>query len=495
MDLSFLPSIPVAVRPVRAFLALLLCGVLLAACSSSERGAHSSRSAAGEAPPAWTIEDTQEWTAWAAATEHLHLSEGRAIPTDSAARFRSILKQYGRKRNPERLLLEQVPLWNEWRPVTGVQPKGGGDAPVFLPTGTDDYWYLNAERGGGVYGAWYSTDMKTWTHHPKVIGKNWVTTAEYADGAFYVYYDEPNDQDPHLVIDEDLTDSVHQAKGEVFADPSHGSDAGVLRTEDGSFHLFYEDWSPLHAPRHEWDSPLAGHTSSTDGTGGFEPHEHPAPIDERTAPLPESESYDHVSGEDLFYHEHKEPQDAYGDFTLIQVGGQYYTFCDYNPHDGPMRTGIWTSDSLGTQFRWGGEIGEGFHPDPTVGFAEGRFYLLVQDTKYDYVSSGPWAGRVEARVGVDEEGDGAVDRWTSWSVVEETYARKPGFSRIVNRTPAALDLSSLPPGYGFRVEIRTDAGAGAGSVFRLTTGDRIDYQYQTDYDSKPVLDRIRLSFE
>ncbi len=483
------------------FLSLpLLFSLFLGACSQvggpvDSSIAPNSQTAVDEAPPAWVVEQPREWTAWTADTEHLRVSEGHAIPTESTARFRSVLKRYGRKRKAKRIVFEQVALWNDWTPVTGVEPEDGGDAPVFLPAGKNEYWYLNAEESGGVYGAWHSTDMNTWTHYPKVIGKDWVTTAEYAGGTFYVYYDEPNDQDPHLVIDENLTDSTHRDVGEVFADPSHGSDAGILRAEDGSFHLFYEDWSPLHAPRYEWDSPLAGHTSSPDGIRGFRPHEHPPPIDERTVPLPESGSYDHPSGDSLLYHKHKGPQNAYGDFTLIQVGDQYYMFCDYNPHDGPMRVGIWTSNSLSTEFEWGGEIGKGFHPDPTIGFAENRFYLFVQRAEQDYVSSGPWTGRVEARVGVDTDKDGAVDQWTPWSLVEETYSRRPGSVRIVKKTPAALDLSSLPAGYGFRFEFRTEEPANGASAFRLTTEDRTNYQRATDYSSKPILNRVRLSFD
>jgi hypothetical protein len=366
---------------------------------------------------------------------------------------------------------------------------------VFLPVDEDDYWYLNAEENGGVYGAWHSTDMESWTHYPGVIGKDWVTTAEFADGTFYVYYDEPNDQDPHLVLDTNLTDAAHREAGEVFADPSHGSDAGVLRADDGSFHLFYEDWSPIHAPNHEWDSPLAGHTRSPDGINGFTPHESPPPIDERTVPLPEFGTYSHSSGDSLLYHKHRGPQDAYGDFSLIQVGGHYYLFCDYNPHDGPMRVGLWTSDSLGTSFDWGGEIGSGFHPDPTIGFAEGMFYLFVQRAEHDYVSSGPWTDRVEARAGVDVDGNGTVDQWSSWSVVEETYSRNPDFARIVERTPATLDLSALPPGYGFQFELRIQDATEKGSDYRFQTDDQAASQYRTETVSRPILERVRLSFQ
>ena len=57
----------------------------------------------------------------------------------------------------------------------------------------------------------------------------WVTTAEYVDGKTYIYYDFPNDQDPHLFIDEDLTDGKPgKNMGIALNDPSHGSDCAVI---------------------------------------------------------------------------------------------------------------------------------------------------------------------------------------------------------------------------------------------------------------------------
>jgi len=45
----------------------------------------------------------------------------------------------------------------------------------------------------------------------------------------------------------------------------------AIRTQDGSFHLIYEDWSPINAKQHSWDSPPAGHADSQNGIDGFEP--------------------------------------------------------------------------------------------------------------------------------------------------------------------------------------------------------------------------------
>ncbi len=68
-------------------------------------------------------------------------------------------------------------------------------------------------------------------HHGPVTDRRagWVTTAEWVDGKAYIYYDFPNDQDPHLIIDADLTDGVPgEDMGMVFKDPSDGSDVAVI---------------------------------------------------------------------------------------------------------------------------------------------------------------------------------------------------------------------------------------------------------------------------
>ena len=423
-------------------------------------------------PEPWTVNSTGQWEKTEKMSSNLSFSKGCAEPTAEKAGFRSRVKSYGKKRRATQIIFEQSPVWDNWVRISDIEPQGGKDAPVFLVAGEGDYWYLNALRGGGRYSAWYSEDMKNWTLHKNAIGKDWVTTAEYADGTFYVYYDEPNDEDPHLVIDNDLTDTNHTDKGEVFADPSHGSDSGVFRAEDGSFHLIYEDWNPIDASAHSWDSPLAGHSESPDGIHGFEPHEHPAPIDERTVPVPEFGTFNHPAGK-FVYHKHQGAQDAYGDYTVIRVGSQYYIFCDFDPHGAPMRLGYWTSDTLRGEFEWGGDIGKGFHPDPTIGFAEGQFYIFAQGP--DFVSSGPWVNQVKARAGVDEDGDEKIDQWTDWQVVREEYSRREGFSRIVDASTASIDLSVLPAGYGFAFEFKTrDA---------------------TENKAKPIMRRVSMSFE
>lgn len=428
-------------------------------------------------PDDWVIDTAEQWEQAIQQSEGLKLSEGLATPTQEKAQLKSKLKKFQQKRQAKSITFTQSAAWDNWTPVPSVGPQGTRNAPVFLPVAPGDYWYFAEKQGGPRgYHAWHSTDMKNWTHHGRVTKSRWMTTAEYADGKFYLYYDEPNDEDPHLVIAEDIKAGKLQDLGKVLADPSHGSDAGVIRTGDGVFHLFYEDWRPINARKHSWDSPLAGHADSPDGIHGFEPGEHPAPIDKRTQPTGKFATYPHPASKKPYPYEiHEGPQDAFGDYTAIGVGKRFYLFCDYDPHDAPMRVGYWSSDSITAPFQWGGDIGSGFHPDPTIGFAEGKFYLIVQRAKQDYVSPGPWVESVEARVGVDTNGDGQIDQWTDWRVVQEKYQQKKGFARLVETTPAAINLSELPAGLGFRFEVRLE--------------DR------TENKSKPILDQVHFAFE
>ena len=138
-----------------------------------------------------------------------------------------------------------------------------------------------------------------------------------------------------------------------------------------------------------------------------------------------------------------------------------------------MSVGWFTSPSLDQQFTWCDNIGSG-HPDPDIAFAEGQFYLATQQST-DYVSPGPWVETVEARVGVDLDNNQKIDQWTEWTQMKESYDYIPGFSKQIARTPAELDLSKLPAGYGFKIQMRlTDS---------------------TENKSKPIVERMTISFK
>lgn len=419
----------------------------------------------------WVLDQQGQWRDALAMSENLNIENGQLHPQDKAAAFRTKLKAFPAKCRLQSVTIRQTPDWDTWKAIDKITPAEADDAPVFIPVAPGDYWFLARwhDDWANGYHAWHSTDMKSWTHYGPVTSaiNRWVTSAEYVDGAFYIYFDKPNDEDPHLIIDRDLTDGKQGEEiGMVFADPSHGSDMAIFRDEDGTFHLIYEDWSPLNPGEHSWDSPLAGHADSPDGIHGFEPHEYPPPIDERTRPTGKMVAYEpspthFLPGKDFGPYEyelHEGPQDAFGDYTMIKVGDQYYLFCDYDPHhkDKTMRVGRWRSGDITRPFTWDGEIGAGFHPDPTVGFAEGKFYLLVQRSEHDFISSGPWVDGVQIRVGVDTDGDRRVDYWTAWQRVKEHYAQKPGFVRVVDVEPAQFDVMGVPAGYGFEMELRTE---------------------------------------
>lgn len=454
------------------FIACAGLGLAAASCATSSSNAPIA-APAGSTVIAITSQD--EWEAYAAKASGLTVESGVVAGSGT---FKSRLIQFNGPTSLGEIVFRQSPDWNDWTPAPGGKtvPRGLGDAPVLITVADGDYWILGRRQGPGGrgprlggYHAWHSTDMKTWTHHGPVTDRRarWVSTAEYVDGAFYIYYDYPNDQDPHLMIDHDLSDGeLGRDVGMVFDDPTHGSDAGALRDRDGRVHLFYEDYSANDPSKQSWDAPLGGLATSADGIAPFSFVRHA--VDTRTRPTGRTATYRHPHwkqhpdwdtniGE---YEVHTPKQDAFGDWTAILVGDDYYLFADYDPADAlhikdgkrgtHMKTARFTTKNLDEEFTFVGAFGQG-HPDPTVGFAAGQFHLLTQ-AETDFVSDGPWVKGVTARAGVDSDGDGAIDQWTDWSTVEETYTRAPGFSRVVDTTPAALDLSGLPLAYGVTFE-------------------------------------------
>jgi len=332
----------------------------------------------------------------------------------------------------------------------------------------------------------------------------WVTTAEYVDGKLYLYYDFPNDQDPHLYIDEDLTDGIPgKNMGMAFEDPSNGSDCAIIRDLDGQFHLILEDWSPINAKNHAWDSPLAMHAVSTNGIKDFEILE--PPVDQRTQPTGKfaehvhphwhKEAPDRFPGKSVpndipnhsvkassirayaEYEIHEPTQNAYGDWASISIGGQYYLFSDFDPAGGHGRKSMsvawFTSSDINQPFTFCGNIGQG-HPDPDIMFAEGQFYLVTQLAQ-DFISPGPWVEKVTVRMGVDTNDDGNINEWSNWQEVAEAYDYIEGFSKQIEKKPATLTFSDLPAGYGFQFEVKIED--------------------TTENESKPILDKVKVIFK
>ncbi|MDF1737941.1 MAG: hypothetical protein P1U86_02185 [Verrucomicrobiales bacterium] len=483
---------------------------------------------------AWTIDSQDDWKATIESSEGTVVESGAVSPEGRNATVLTKLQSFDAKRSAKSLTVTQSAIWQNWNPIENLGPANLQDAPVLLTKGPDDYWIFGRYGSGqprpkkgekatpqakfvaeeatlegfdiplkttrfpnvydapgglkpnqGGYNAWQSRDMKNWVHHGPVTERfsKWVTSAEYVDGKTLIYYDFPNDQDPHVYVDEDLTDGEPgENMGMAVKDPSHGSDAGFIRDLDGNVHVIIEDWSPISANKRSWDSPLAGHAVSPNGIDGFV-FKDPA-VDNRTEPTGKIATYKHPhwAKEDpknyptdiAEYEIHEPEQEAYGDWAAIAIGGQYYLFGDYDPAGGhEMSVGWFTSSSIDEPFAWCDHIGRG-HPDPDIAFAEGQFYLATQ-MKTDYTSPGPWVETVSARVGVDTDNDKTIDQWTDWTEVKESYDYIPGFSKQIKKIPAELDLSGLPEGFGFQIELKIEDA--------------------TENKSKPIIEALSLSFD
>ncbi|MEX1028226.1 MAG: hypothetical protein WD049_09515 [Candidatus Paceibacterota bacterium] len=470
----------------------------------------------------WRIDTQADWSAASGEAIEMTIQDGIAKPERAAATFRSKLQRFDKRRSVKSIVFEPDPVWQNWQPIENLGPVNLQDAPVLLSIAPGNYWMFGMfggvnrrkdfkaedatldgfdmplkttpfanqydapgglKPGRGGYHAWQSRDMVHWVHHGPVTKafSRWVTSAEYADGKTYIYYDYPNDQDPHVYVDDDLTDGEPgKNMGLAVPDPSDGSDAGFIRDLDGKFHVIFEDWSPINASRRSWDSPLAGHAVSEDGVKNWK-FLAPA-VDHRTKDTGKVATYKHPhwlqhpkwKTNIAKYNVHEPEQEAYGDWAPIAIGGRYYLFGDYDPVGGHQMACVWfTSESIDKPFKKCDTIGSG-HPDPDVCFAEGRFYLATQQPT-DWVSDGPWVEQVVARAGVDTDNDGKVDTWTEWTEVKETYAQRKGFAKQIDKTPAAIDLSELPAGFGFAFE------------FKLTD--------TTENKSTPAIDRVTVQFE
>ena len=425
----------------------------------------------------WIVDEAADWNQARSASSNLQLAGGLATPTSGSSTFTSVVRGSPHRRKATRVTFRQSPVWDNWIPLGyNIRSSIGSDAPVFVPIGPGNYYILAMKDN--VYQAWHSTNMVNWTLRGPVVSGvqgRWVTSAESRNGQFYIYSDHFNDHTSNLFIDSDLGDGVPGTfMGPVLSRSGSGSDLSAFRDNaDGLIHLIYEDWSPIKARDHAWDSPLAGHTSSADGINGFFADEHQAPVDHRTTPTGTFGSYDHPHVTfDPTYEIHTPEQDAYGDWETIKVGNQYYLFGDYDPHGQTIRLARFTSNSIYGQFDLVGSTDTGGHPDPTIGFAEGRFYLITQVNSF--TSPGPWVDGVEARAGVDLDGNGSTDTWTPWQAVREQYSHTPDFIRVVTLNPAALDLTTLPAGYGHQFEFRVDNTVVA--------------------NVSPIMDRVEMSF-
>lgn len=480
------------------------------------------------------IETQSEWKSSIASSKGIAIEDGLAAPTGKSGNLKTKIQKFDTKRSAASLSVTQSPIWQNWNPIDNLGPSNLQDAPVLLTLGPDNYWIFGRygsgqprpkrgekpkplppfdpkpatlegfdiplqttrfpnqydapgglKPGKGGYHAWQSRDMKNWVHHGPVTEQfsRWVTSAEQIGGKTLIYYDFPNDQDPHVYVDEDLFDGEPgKNMGIAVRDPSHGSDAGFIRDLEGNMHVIIEDWSPINARNRSWDSSIAGHAVSPNGLDNFV-FKAPA-VDNRTTPTGKFATYKHphwtkedptrFKSDIAEYEIHEPEQEAYGDWAAICIGGQYYLFGDYDPAGGhQMSVGWFTSSSIDEQFTWCDHIGNG-HPDPDVCFAEGQFYLATQQAN-DFVSPGPWVETVEARVGVDTNNDGKIDKRTKWQEVKESYDYIKGFSKQIAKTPATLDLSQLPDGYGFQIELRI--------------------KDSTDNKSKPMIDRLELAFD
>ena len=65
-----------------------------------------------------------------------------------------------------------------------------------------------------------------------------------------------------------------------------------------------------------------------------------------------------------------------------------------------------------------------------------------------------------------------IDQWTDWATVKESYDYNLSFAKQVAKSPARLDPSALPAGFGFQFKIKDT----------------------TENPSQPILDKIEIDY-
>ena len=508
-----------------------------------------------------SIDSFDEWSnAIDRNTSNFFITGDQATSTTTGSIFESRLQAFTTKQSFQNMVVKQTPDWTaeSWRNPSELDPsiysnndigpfitsEGDRDAPVFISPQDGDYWVLDRQVTGRAFHAYYSPDMITWTDKGVIgDGFDWVTSAEYYNGQFFIYHDRPNDHDPSLVTVDYVAGSggtlsldssgniaatdhgVILDKPTVFANGqtfslAGGSDNAIFRDPvDGQFHLIHEDWSFQNANRFSFDSNYSGHSTSPDGINGFVYGEATRLIDERGNLIDRADATDNNSLGDLgtltlggtnfeigshpnvnHLFQLTDQLHAWGDYAMIKVGDIYYLFVDDDSETEGIGLGYWYGDSLNSRFTYGGRLRDGLHPDPGVGFAEGNFLLLLQQTDGDAIpgndllSFGPWAQGVEARAGVDGDGDGVAEVWTDWQEISEEYSRIEGFAKAFDLEEASLDLSSLPAGYGIQFQLRSASG-GVGfdsieinSMSALLLGDANQDGVVDFFDISPFID-------
>ncbi|MCP4472050.1 MAG: hypothetical protein GY815_15475, partial [Gammaproteobacteria bacterium] len=90
----------------------------------------------------WVVESQDDWTAARGAADNVELTDGFAKPKADNASFQSVVKTFSKKRKLSSVVFEQSPVWDNWEAIDDVTPSGAGNAYVFLPVASGDYYFF-----------------------------------------------------------------------------------------------------------------------------------------------------------------------------------------------------------------------------------------------------------------------------------------------------------------------------------------------------------------
>lgn len=385
----------------------------------------------------WNVSTSDEWDYNKHSSNNTAINDSKLEITASTGNWTSITREYSQQMRAEKL--EIVPVdklsWgsDRWHSVVN-ETKTSYSTQNPIPFRENGSWYMYImDHSVNTYtDLWEKVGNSNWTQ----IADN-VTTYEITDvirnetGYYYAYGGDIN---ATLYISNSTYDKQNFTEYGVLA-TGCGDPGAFYDEETGMYHLFCENGTveSVH------DGERVRHMVSPNGRDSWE--------DAGTAVESNYTDYDT------------------GDPRVTKIGDYYHMNVDWSldvAHHNVKHyytTNInatpWTEDQISLD---GGGTNDGI---PNKGDAFLRYNMSGNKTWWNVyeTESGDRSNksygvgnRIEFRLGVDEDGDGAIDSYTNWTNVKIWEYDENSTTRVLKKQNMTINET----GYGFEIQYRMD---------------------------------------